>query len=424
MDSLIINGGKRLKGTIRISGAKNAALPLMCASLLTADKLEILNVPDLADIFTLSRLLSTIGVKVDKTHVADSHTLSLQADDLSDVVAPYDMVRKMRASILVLGPLLARFGEGKISLPGGCAIGNRPVDLHLSGFEAMGAKITLEEGYVEAKAPKGGLTGATFKFPFVSVGATENLLMAASLANGITVLENAAREPEIVDLANCLNAMGAKISGAGTNRIKIEGVSTLKGASHPVLPDRIETGSYAVAALITGGELFLKNASADLLGDVLPAFLGAGGTVEELDGGLLVHNGQGRPKAMDITTKPFPGFATDMQAQFMALLATADGTSKISETIFENRFMHVPELNRMGAHIETEGGVATIHGVSELKGAPVMATDLRASMCLVLAALAAEGETVLSRVYHLDRGYEHLEEKLNAVGADIKRVSG
>ena len=389
MDSLIINGGKRLKGTIRISGAKNAALPLMCASLLTADKLEILNVPDLADIFTLSRLLSTIGVKVDKTHVADSHTLSLQADDLSDVVAPYDMVRKMRASILVLGPLLARFGEGKISLPGGCAIGNRPVDLHLSGFEAMGAKITLEEGYVEAKAPKGGLTGATFKFPFVSVGATENLLMAASLANGITVLENAAREPEIVDLANCLNAMGAKISGAGTNRIKIEGVSTLKGASHPVLPDRIETGSYAVAALITGGELFLKNASADLLGDVLPAFLGAGGTVEELDGGLLVHNGQGRPKAMDITTKPFPGFATDMQAQFMALLATADGTSKISETIFENRFMHVPELNRMGAHIETEGGVATIHGVSELKGAPVMATDLRASMCLVLAALAA-----------------------------------
>lgn len=424
MDSLIINGGKRLNGTIRISGAKNASLPLMCASLLTAGKLELLNVPDLADIFTLSQLLSTIGVKVDKTHVADSHTIALQADDLKDVVAPYDMVRKMRASILVLGPLLARFGEGKISLPGGCAIGNRPVDLHLSGFEAMGAKITLEEGYVEAKAPEGGLTGATYKFPFVSVGATENLMMAASLAGGTTVLENAAREPEIIDLANCLNAMGAKITGAGTGRIEIEGVKELKGASHPVLPDRIETGSYAVAALITGGELFLKNASADLLGNVLPAFLKAGGTVEEMDGGLLVLGGKGRPKAMDITTKPFPGFATDMQAQFMALLSLADGTSTISETIFENRFMHVPELTRMGAHIETEGGVATIHGVEALKGAPVMATDLRASMCLVLAALAAEGETVLSRVYHLDRGYEHLEEKLNAVGADIKRVSG
>lgn len=424
MDSLIINGGKRLSGTIRISGAKNAALPLMCASLLTADKLELLNVPDLADIFTLSQLLSTIGVKVDKTHVADSHTLSLKADELSDVVAPYDMVRKMRASILVLGPLLARFGESKISLPGGCAIGNRPVDLHLSGFEAMGAKITLEEGYVEAKAPKGGLQGAHYKFPFVSVGATENLMMAATLAQGKTILENAAREPEISDLAKCLNAMGAKITGAGTGRIKIEGVPELSGASHPVLPDRIETGSYAVAALITGGELFLKNASADLLGNVLPAFLKAGGTVEEMDGGLLVHNGKGRPKAMDITTKPFPGFATDMQAQFMALLSLADGTSKISETIFENRFMHVPELTRMGARIETEGGVATIHGVSELKGAPVMATDLRASMCLVLAALAAKGQTILSRVYHLDRGYEHLEEKLNAVGADIKRVSG
>ncbi|MEE8294287.1 MAG: UDP-N-acetylglucosamine 1-carboxyvinyltransferase [Sphingomonadales bacterium] len=424
MDSLIINGGKRLSGTIRISGAKNATLPLMCASLLTAEKLELLNVPDLADIFTLSQLLITIGVKVDKTHVADSHTLSLQANDLKDVVAPYDMVRKMRASILVLGPLLARFGRGKISLPGGCAIGNRPVDLHLSGFEAMGAKITLEEGYVEAKAPEGGLKGATYSFPFVSVGATENMVMAASLANGTTILENAAREPEITDLANCLNAMGAKITGAGTKRIEIEGVSELTGASHPVLPDRIETGSYAVAALITGGELFLKNASADLLGDVLPAFLSAGGTVEEMDGGLLVHNGQGRPKPMEITTKPFPGFATDMQAQFMALLSLAVGTSKISETIFENRFMHVPELNRMGAHIETEGGVATIHGVSKLTGAPVMATDLRASMCLVLAGLAAEGETVLSRVYHLDRGYEHLEEKLNAVGADIKRVSG
>lgn len=424
MDSLIINGGKRLEGTIRISGAKNAALPLMCASLLTADKLELLNVPDLADIFTLSQLLTSIGVKVDKTHVADSHTLSLQADNLSDVVAPYDMVRKMRASILVLGPLLTRFGLCKISLPGGCAIGNRPVDLHLSGFEAMGAAITLEDGYVEAKAPNGGLKGAHYKFPFVSVGATENLMMAASLANGTTILENAAREPEIPDLAKCLNAMGAKITGAGTKRIEIEGVRELKGASHPVLPDRIETGSYAIAALITGGELFLENAEAGLLGDVLPAFEAAGGTVEVKDGGLLVHNGKGRPKAMEITTEPFPGIATDMQAQFMALLSLAHGSSTITETIFENRFMHVPELGRMGAHIETVGGVATIHGVSELKGAPVMATDLRASMCLVLAALAAKGETVLSRVYHLDRGYEHLEEKLNAVGADIRRVAG
>ncbi len=423
MDRLLIEGGKRLSGTIRISGAKNAALPLMCAALLTGDRLTLTNVPDLADIFTLSQLLSSIGVKVDKTHVADSHTLSLQADDLQDTLAPYDMVRKMRASILVLGPLVTRFGVGKISLPGGCAIGNRPVDLHLSGFEAMGAKITLQDGYVEAKAPRSGLKGAAYRFPFVSVGATENLMMAAALARGKTVLENAAREPEIPDLASCLNAMGAKITGAGTRRIEIEGVKELTGASHPVLPDRIETGSYAVAALITGGRLFLENARAELLGAVLPAFEKAGGTVEKKDGGLLVHNGRGRPRAFDIVTKPFPGFATDMQAQFMALLALADGRSRISETIFENRFMHVPELRRMGARIETEGGVAVIDGVKALKAAPVMATDLRASMCLVLAGLAAKGETVLNRVYHLDRGYEHLETKLNAVGAKIRRAA-
>ncbi len=411
-----------MRGRIRISGAKNAALPLMCAALLTEERLELTNVPDLADIFTLSQLLGCFGTNIDKTHVSDSHTLTLQAADVRDVIAPYDMVRKMRASVLVLGPLLGRCGVGKISLPGGCAIGTRPVDLHLSGFEAMGANIALEEGYVEARAPKGGLKGAKITFPFVSVGATENLMMAATLAKGTTVLENAAREPEIPDLARCLGAMGANIRGAGTRTITIEGVPSLKGTSHPVLPDRIETGSYAIAALITGGELLLENARADLLGAVLPAFQKTGGVIEEKDGGLLVHNGQEKPKSLKITTRPFPGFATDMQALFMALLALADGTSKITETIFENRYMHVPELNRMGADISVSGAHATITGVERLIGAPVMATDLRASMCLVLAALAARGETVLNRVYHLDRGYEHIEDKLSAVGASIERL--
>ncbi len=422
MDRLLITGGRPLRGRIRISGAKNAALPLMCAALLTDERLELTNVPDLADIFTLSQLLGCFGTNIDKTHVSDSHTLTLQAADVRDVIAPYDMVRKMRASVLVLGPLLGRCGVGKISLPGGCAIGTRPVDLHLSGFEAMGANIALEEGYVEARAPKGGLRGAKITFPFVSVGATENLMMAATLAKGTTVLENAAREPEIPDLARCLGAMGANIRGAGTRTITIEGVPSLKGTSHPVLPDRIETGSYAIAALITGGELLLENARADLLGAVLPAFQKTGGVIEEKDGGLLVHNGQEKPKSLKITTRPFPGFATDMQAQFMALLALAGGTSRITETIFENRYMHVPELNRMGADISVSGAHATITGVERLIGAPVMATDLRASMCLVLAALAARGETVLNRVYHLDRGYEHIEDKLSAVGASIERL--
>ena len=422
MDRLLITGGRPLKGTIRISGAKNATLPLMCASLLCDQDLTLTNVPDLADIQTMSQLLSALGVEVDKEKVAASHTLTVNAKALGDVFAPYELVRKMRASILVLGPLLARCGVSKISLPGGCAIGNRPIDLHLSGFEAMGAEITLEEGYVEAKAPKGGLRGAEIAFPFISVGATENLMMAATLANGKTVLSNAAREPEIADLAACLNAMGARIDGAGTSTITIEGVEALNGTSHPVMPDRIETGSYAIAALITGGELFLENARAELLGEVLPAFRETGGTIEEKDGGLLVHNGQGRPKPLNITTTPFPGFATDMQAQFMALLALAEGTSEITETIFENRYMHVPELRRMGADIEVSGAVATIRGVDHLIAAPVMATDLRASMCLVLAALAAKGETTLNRVYHLDRGYEHLEMKLSAAGAAIERV--
>ncbi len=422
MDSLVITGGRPLKGRVRISGAKNAALPLMCAALLSEEPLRLANVPDLADIQTMSRLLMALGVTVNKEKVASAHTLTVNAKTLDEVVAPYELVRKMRASILVLGPLLARCGVGKISLPGGCAIGNRPINLHLTGFEAMGAKITLEEGYVEAKAPKGGLKGAEIKFPFVSVGATENLIMAASLAKGTTVLKNAAREPEIADLAVCLNAMGANITGAGSAKITIEGVPSLGGANHPVMPDRIETGSYAIAALITGGTLTLEGARADLLGDVLPAFEKTGGIIEEVEGGLLVHNGQGRPKPLTITTQPFPGFATDMQAQFMALLALGRGTSEITETIFENRYMHVPELRRMGADIEVSGSKATIRGVDHLIGAPVMATDLRASMCLVLAALAAEGETTLSRVYHLDRGYEHLETKLGQVGAAIERV--
>jgi len=422
MDRLLIKGGRPLKGRVRISGAKNAVLPLMCASLLSDQALKLTNVPDLADIFTLSQLLGCFGAGIDKTHVHDSHSLSLKVKNVKDVIAPYDMVRKMRASILVLGPLLARCGVGKISLPGGCAIGTRPVDLHLTGFEKMGAAIKLEEGYVEARAPKGGLKGAAIEFPFVSVGATENLMMAATLAHGTTVLENAAREPEIPDLARCLNAMGANIEGAGTKTITIEGVKTLTGASHPVLPDRIETGSYAVAALITGGELLLENAREELLGKVLPAFRKAGGVIEEKADGLLVHNGHGRPQPLRITTRPFPGFATDMQAQFMALLALAEGTSRITETIFENRYMHVPELNRMGAKISVAGSHARIEGVDHLTGAQVMATDLRASMCLVLAGLAARGETVLNRVYHLDRGYEHIEQKLREVGASIERL--
>ncbi len=411
-----------MRGRVRISGAKNAALPLMCAALLTDQRLELTNVPDLADIFTLSQLLSCLGANIDKTRISDSHTLTLKAADVRDVIAPYDMVRKMRASILVLGPLLARCGVGKISLPGGCAIGTRPVDLHLSGFEKMGANIALKEGYVEARAPKGGLRGARISFPLVSVGATENLMMAATLATGTTVLENAAREPEIPDLARCLGAMGANIRGAGTKTITIEGVQNLKGANHPVLPDRIETGSYAIAALITGGQLFLENARADLLGAVLPAFQKTGGVIEEKDSGLVVGGGQGKPKPLNITTRPFPGFATDMQAHFMALLALTGGTSKITETIFENRYMHVPELNRMGAQISVSGAHARITGVDHLIGAQVMATDLRASMCLVLAGLAARGETVLNRVYHLDRGYEHIADKLSAVGASIERL--
>jgi UDP-N-acetylglucosamine 1-carboxyvinyltransferase len=423
MDKLLITGGRRLSGTIPISGAKNAALPLMCAALLTEKTLTLEHVPDLADVLTLAGLLKTLGVAVDKTRVAAAHRVTLNAKALGDALAPYDLVRKMRASILVLGPLVARFGAGKISLPGGCAIGNRPVDLHLLGLEQLGAAIELREGYVEARARKGRLQGATVALPFPSVGATENLMMAATLAKGKTTLRNAAREPEIADLAVCLNAMGARITGTGTKTIVIEGVEGLTGATHPIMPDRIETGSYAAAAAITGGDLFLEGACADLLGGVSQAFEKTGVELEAAKGGLRVRNGHGRLKPLRLATKPYPGFATDMQAQFMALLSLASGTSVITETIFENRFMHVPELNRMGADISTEGAKATIRGVAKLKAAPVMATDLRASMCLVLAALAAEGVTEINRVYHLDRGYEHLERKLGAVGAKIERAS-
>ena len=424
MDKLVIQGGRALKGTIRISGAKNAALPLMCAALLTDGKLTLKNVPDLADIKTLAELLEVLGARVNREKVPDSHIMSLHAPDVKDVMAPYELVRKMRASILVLGPLLARCGVAEISLPGGCAIGNRPIDLHLKGLEAMGARITMHDGYIRTEAPNGGLMGATLTFPFVSVGATENLLMAASLAKGTTVLNNAAREPEISDLAKCLNAMGAKISQIGTAELVVEGVEKLSGATYTVMPDRIETGSYAIAAAITGGDIMLENTNAKLLGRVFDTMIEASMTLEVNDTGLRVQNGHGRPIPLKITTGPFPGFATDMQAQMMTFLSLADGSSEIEETIFENRFMHVPELNRMGAQIKTHGAKAVIRGVDHLIGAPVMATDLRASMCLVLAALAAKGETVLSRVYHLDRGYEHLEDKLNKVGASIRRVSG
>ncbi|HXV73363.1 MAG TPA: UDP-N-acetylglucosamine 1-carboxyvinyltransferase [Sphingomonadales bacterium] len=422
MDKLLITGGKRLKGTIPISGAKNAALPLMCAALLSGEPLTLENVPDLADVFTLAELLRTLGVTVDKARVAAAHRLTLNARSVAHVLAPYDMVRKMRASILVLGPLAARFGRGRISLPGGCAIGNRPVDIHLIGLEKLGAAIALKDGYIEARAPRGRLKGAVVALPFPSVGATENVMMAATLARGKTVLHNAAREPEIADLAACLNAMGAKISGAGSKTIRIAGVEGLKGATHAIMPDRIEAASYAAAAAITGGDLVLAGAQPADWGKVLDAFEKTGVEIEKRKDGVRIRNGRGRLKPLRLATKPFPGFATDMQAQFMALLSLASGTSVISETIFENRFMHVPELKRMGADIVTVGPKAVIRGVPLLKAAPVMATDLRASMCLVLAALGAQGTTAINRVYHLDRGYEHLERKLANVGAAIERA--
>ena len=427
MDKIRIRGGKPLSGTIPIGGAKNAALPLMTAALLTEETLTLRHVPVLADITTLSHLLVQHGATITMAGAQSArehgHALQINARRIVSTTAPYDLVRKMRASVLVLGPLLARCGEARVSMPGGCAIGTRPVDLHLKGMERLGAQIELRQGYIDARASQ-GLKGAEIIFPIVSVGATENLLMAATLAEGETTLVNAAREPEIVDLAVCLNAMGAKISGAGTDRITITGVKNLHGAEHVVVPDRIETGTYLMATAITGGAIDLVGARYDLVAAVARSLESAGVEIKEYAGGISVRRGNARLAGVDVMTEPFPGFPTDLQAQMMALMTTADGAAMITETIFENRFMHVPELCRMGANINVHGASAMVRGVPHLNGAPVMATDLRASVSLVLAGLAAEGETTINRIYHLDRGYERLEEKLAACGADIERLPG
>ncbi|MEL6479524.1 MAG: UDP-N-acetylglucosamine 1-carboxyvinyltransferase [Pseudomonadota bacterium] len=422
MDKIRIEGGRPLNGTIEISGAKNACLTLMPAALLTDQPLTLTNTPRLADIATMSDLLISLGAEI--APLADGKVLALNAERLPNLTADYDIVRKMRASILVLGPLLARMGRARVSLPGGCAIGARPVDLHLSGLEKMGADMTLVDGYVEAQAPN-GLKGAVIEFPFVSVGATENIMMAATLASGTTVLKNAAREPEITDLAQCLSAMGGRIYGAGTSVVTIEGVPALHGTTHKVLPDRVELGTYMIAPAIAGGQVTLKGAGRDLAEALITKLEEADiAVVDEADGGLTVSRKNGEIHPLHITTEPFPGFPTDLQAQMMALMTLAKGESVIEEHIFENRFMHVPELGRMGAQIDISGGTARINGVEALHGAPVMATDLRASVSLILAGLAAEGETTVSRVYHLDRGYERVEEKLGACGAMIERIPG
>jgi UDP-N-acetylglucosamine 1-carboxyvinyltransferase len=425
MDKIRILGGKPLEGVIPVSGAKNAALPLMAASLLTDETLTLSNLPHLVDISTLANLLGQLGVEIRMEGQAQGghggRVLSLTAGEVAATTAPYRLVRQMRASLLVLGPLVARCGRARVSLPGGCAIGNRPVDLHLKGLAQLGAEIDLSEGYIHAAAPA-GLKGTHVVFPTVSVGATENLMMAACLAEGETVLTNAAREPEVTDLARCLVAMGADIEGIGTDTLTIRGARPLGGASYAVVPDRIETGTYAIAAAVTGGEVELLGARLDLMESVAEVLEEAGVTVAESDHGVRVMRPHGRLRSVDIRTEPFPGFPTDMQAQIMALMATAEGASMITESIFENRFMHVSELCRMGADIHVHGASAMVRGVPALAGAPVMATDLRASVSLVLAGLAAEGETIVNRVYHLDRGYERLEEKLSACGAEIERV--
>ncbi len=427
MDQIQIRGGRTLTGSIEISGAKNAALPLMAASLLSAERLTLTNVPRLADIATLATLLAQHGVVAERHEsgvngASRDGTMSLTAERITNTPAPYDLVRKMRASVLVLGPLLARCGEANVSMPGGCAIGTRPVDLHLAALEKLGADIELADGYVRARAPH-GLRGGEIHFPLVSVGATENVLMAAVLAEGESVLTNAAREPEVADLAHCLIAMGADIEGVGTERLVIRGQSSLHGAEYAVMPDRIETGTYAVAAAITGGDIELVGGDPGNLGAVIEVLRESGVRVEESPKGLRVSRRGNAIEAVDISTQPYPGFPTDMQAQMMALLALSNGASMISETIFENRFMHVPELARMGADISLQGSSALVRGVAGLRGAPVMATDLRASVSLVLAGLAAEGESSVSRVYHLDRGYDRLVEKLAACGADIERIA-
>ncbi|WP_102106885.1 UDP-N-acetylglucosamine 1-carboxyvinyltransferase [Oceaniglobus roseus] len=419
MDSIVVRGGGPLNGEIPIAGAKNACLTLMPATLLSDEPLTLTNAPRLSDIATMTLLLQSLGAEV--SSLQKGQVLAMSSHDITNQHADYDIVRKMRASILVLGPLLARFGRAEVSLPGGCAIGARPVDLHLKGLEALGAELDLRDGYVHATAP-GGLKGGTVDFPLVSVGATENVLMAATLAKGTTVINNAAREPEIVDLAQCLRRMGAEIEGEGTSTITVQGVDALHGATHPVVTDRIELGTYMLAPAFCGGEVECLGGRIDLVGAFCEKLDAAGISVEETPRGLKVSRKNGRIHAVDVTTEPFPGFPTDLQAQMMALLCTAEGTSRLEEKIFENRFMHAPELIRMGARIDVHGGHATVTGVERLKGAPVMATDLRASVSLILAGLAAEGETVVNRVYHLDRGYERVEEKLGACGASIERI--
>ncbi len=424
MDKLVIRGGNRLSGTIPISGAKNAALTLIPCALLSEEPVTLRNLPRLADIDGFQHLMNQFGVTtaIQGTRPEDfGRVMTLEATRITSSVAPYDLVRKMRASILVLGPMLARMGEATVSMPGGCAIGNRPIDLHLKALEAFGAEIELTQGYVKAMAPDGGLPGGEFDFPVVSVGATENALMAAVLANGTSRLFNAAREPEIVDLCNLLVAMGAEIENIGQSDLTIHGVKRLNGATYKVMPDRIEAGSYACAAAITGGDVRLEGANANDMASTIHALRNIGIEIEEDAKGIHVR-ANGALKPANLTTAPFPGLATDMQAQLMSLLCKAEGTSVLKETIFENRFMHVPELSRMGAEIETEGRTAIVKGAVDLTGAEVMATDLRASMSLIIAALAAEGETTVRRIYHLDRGYERLEEKLQLVGADIERL--
>ncbi|MGI6092374.1 MAG: UDP-N-acetylglucosamine 1-carboxyvinyltransferase [Veillonellaceae bacterium] len=418
MEKLIIHGGNRLTGTVKISGAKNAVLPLIAAGLLGTTPSTLDEVPDLEDVRTFSEVLAHLGVAA--KHDPDKKTLEIDSTNITSHEAPYEFVRKMRASFLVMGPLLARVGKAKISLPGGCAIGTRPIDLHLKGFEALGAEIEIGHGYIEATAPR-GLTGARIYLDFPSVGATENIMMAACMAKGQTILENPAHEPEIVDLANYLNVMGARIRGAGTNVIKIEGVSELKGRNYTVIPDRIEAGTYMVAAAMTGGDVWIENALTEHLKPVVAKLKEAGANIEEDINGVRVW-GDGKIKAVDIKTLPYPGFPTDMQAQFMAMMTVAHGTSIVSETVFENRFMHVDELKRMGACIKIEGRSAVVEGVPKLTGCPVKATDLRAGAAMVLAGLVAEGKTEIGYIHHIDRGYDKLVEKLRGIGAEIDRI--
>ncbi len=421
MDKLIISGGHRLDGEIRISGAKNAALPILAATLLASAPVTVCNLPHLHDITTMIELFGRMGIQ---PVIDEKLSVEIDPRTIQTLIAPYDLVKTMRASILVLGPMVAHFGEAEVALPGGCAIGSRPVDLHIRGLEALGAEITVEDGYIKAKAPEGGLRGGNFFFDIVSVTGTENIMMAATLAKGRTVLENAAREPEIVDLANCLIAMGAKITGAGTDTITIDGVEKLGGATYKVMPDRIETGTYLVAAAVTGGRVKLKDTDPTILEAVLSKLQEAGAEITSGEDWIELNMHGKRPKAVSVRTAPYPAFPTDMQAQFIALNALAEGTGTVIETIFENRFMHALEMQRMGAKIQIEGNTAIVTGIAQLKAAPVMATDLRASASLVIAALMADGDTLIDRIYHIDRGYECIEEKMQLLGAKIRRVPG